>query len=70
MDALIGNFNRHNGNCGVLVNNDGDVKIAPIYDCGSTLFAQLTDKQINDILKHENEFCNKAILKIVPKKKY
>ena len=44
VDALIGNFDRHNGNGGVLVNeNTDELKIAPIYDCGSCLFSQLTD---------------------------
>ncbi len=99
IDALIGNFDRHNGNWGVLVSNEGVIKIAPVYDCGSSLFAQLTDNQIEDIMKHDNELnnrvynkptstftidtkrinyfnfitslenenCNKAILRMVPK---
>src|SRR5699024_7182135 len=32
LDALIGNFDRHNGNWGFLVNEEsGNVKLAPIY---------------------------------------
>ncbi len=55
IDALIGNFDRHNGNWGILVNEEGNVKIAPVYDCGSALFAQLTDEQMAVILKKKNE---------------
>lgn len=39
VDALIGNWDRHNGNWGFLYNNQTDeVTIAPVYDCGSCLF--------------------------------
>ena len=38
VDALIGNYDRHNGNWGILVNDETqEVKMAPIYDCGSCL---------------------------------
>lgn len=41
MDALIGNWDRHNGNWGFLYNTRTDeMRIAPIYDCGSCLFPQ------------------------------
>ena len=35
VDALIGNWDRHNGNWGFLYNQENDdVKLAPIFDCG------------------------------------
>ena len=41
VDALIGNWDRHNGNWGFLYNPEtDDISIAPIYDCGSCLFPQ------------------------------
>lgn len=41
VDAFIGNWDRHNGNWGFLYNTRTDeMKIAPIYDCGSCLFPQ------------------------------
>ena len=44
-DALIGNYDRHNGNWGLL--SDGDkVSIAPVYDCGSGLEPLLSDEEI------------------------
>lgn len=56
VDALIGNFDRHNGNWGILVNDyTQEIKVAPIYDCGSCLYAQLTDEQMAKILESQQE---------------
>lgn len=42
VDALIGNWDRHNGNWGFLYNNRSDeISIAPIYDCGCCLYPQV-----------------------------
>lgn len=44
VDALIGNWDRHNGNWGFLYNNRSDeISIAPIYGCGSCLYPQADD---------------------------
>ena len=44
VDALIGNWDRHNGNWGFLYNPETDkISLAPIYDCGSCLFPQADD---------------------------
>ena len=52
VDGLIGNYDRHNGNWGVLVNDETqEIKLAPIYDCGSCLYSQLTDEQMEEILR-------------------
>ena len=64
-DALVGNFDRHNGNWGFLIDEaKQSVEIAPIYDCASCLYPQLTDERIKEIIN--NEDCNNAVLRIVP----
>ena len=60
VDGLIGNYDRHNGNWGVLVNDETqEIKLAPIYDCGSCLYSQLTDEQMEEILKNKTEVNNR-----------
>lgn len=60
IDALIGNFDRHNGNWGILVNDETqEMKMAPVYDCGSCLCAQLSDEQMEEILENESELNNR-----------
>lgn len=55
-DALLGNFDRHNGNWGFLIKRGVDeVKFAPIYDCCSCLYPQLDDKMMEIYLQDENE---------------
>lgn len=50
-DAFLGNFDRHNGNWGIIVNElTRDTRIAPVYDNGSCLYPQLTDTQMEKIL--------------------
>ena len=45
VDALIGNWDRHNGNWGFLYNPETDkISLAPIYDCRSCLFPQADDE--------------------------
>ena len=99
-DCLVGNFDRHNGNWGFLINErQQKIEIAPIYDCASCLYPQLTDEKIAEIIndeeemdarvfifptsalkindkkinyfeyisKLENEECNNALLRILPK---
>ena len=56
VDALIGNMDRHNGNWGFLYNTLTDeVKIAPVYDCGSSLYPQADDIVMEKVLSDENE---------------
>ena len=55
-DTLVGNFDRHNGNWGFLINEGlKEVEIAPIYDCASCLYPQLTDERIKEIIDDEEE---------------
>lgn len=61
VDALLANFDRHNGNWGFLINEERKtIKLAPIYDCGSCLLPRLSDDQMEQYLKSEEEF-NKRI---------
>ncbi len=55
-DTLLGNFDRHNGNWGFLINErKGDVKLAPVFDCGSCLYPQLSDEGIKMVLRDSAE---------------
>ena len=57
IDALIGNWDRHNGNWGFLYNQETDeIKLAPIFDCGSCLYPQIDEAPIEKCLKDKNEF--------------
>ena len=51
IDAFIGNWDRHNGNWGFLYNQETDqMEIAPIFDCGSSLFPQIDDDLIKKVI--------------------
>ena len=55
-DALLGNFDRHNGNWGLLVSEEEQsVEIAPVYDCGSCLYPQLDLPHMAEVLKSQEE---------------
>lgn len=55
-DALLGNFDRHNGNWGFLVDEQKQqAELAPIYDCGSCLYPQLDLELMEKVLKDEAE---------------
>ena len=56
IDAFIGNWDRHNGNWGFLYNQETDhMEIAPIFDCGSSLFPQIDDEIIKKVLSSKAE---------------
>ena len=59
-DALLGNFDRHNGNWGVVINElTRQARISPVYDNGSCLYPQLTDEQMVQILNSRAEIDNR-----------
>lgn len=63
VDALLGNFDRHNGNWGFLVNVElKDIKIAPIFDCGSCLYPQPNDEMLKSILNDEKEMNSRVFV--------
>lgn len=56
VDALLGNFDRHNGNWGILIDEQKQsADIAPIYDCGSCLYPQLEVDMMETVLNRESE---------------
>lgn len=56
VDALIGNWDRHNGNWGFLYDAHTDrMELAPVYDCGSCLYPQANDTIMKAVLSNENE---------------
>lgn len=56
VDALLGNFDRHNGNWGFLVNrNTNECEIAPVFDCGSCLLPQADENTMQKVLDNEGE---------------
>jgi len=56
VDALIGNFDRHKGNWGYLVNEQNKtVALAPVYDCGSCLYPGLSEKGMKTVLDSQSE---------------
>ena len=55
-DALLGNFDRHKGNWGILVDEENQAaEIAPVYDCGSCLYPQLGAHEMQAVLDDERE---------------
>jgi hypothetical protein len=100
VDALIGNWDRHNGNWGFLYDSVSDeMTLAPVYDCGSSLYPQADEAIMKAVLEDEgelnhriyniptsaimrdgkkiryfdfissleNEDCNRALIRILPK---
>lgn len=56
IDALLGNFDRHNGNWGFLYHPlKHTSEIAPVFDCGSCLLPQADEMVMKTVLRDENE---------------
>ena len=56
IDALLGNFDRHNGNWGFLYHPAVEMsEIAPVFDCGSCLLPQADEGVMKKILDDEDE---------------
>ena len=56
VDALIGNWDRHNGNWGFLYNSRTDeMALAPVFDCGSSLFPQADEEIMQAVLDNPAE---------------
>lgn len=56
VDAFIGNWDRHNGNWGFLYDQVNDkMTLAPIYDCGSSLYPQADEKIMKSVLENKDE---------------
>ena len=56
VDAFLGNFDRHNGNWGFVVDlKSQTAEVAPIYDCGSCLLPQADETVMKAVLENEAE---------------
>ena len=56
VDALLGNFDRHNGNWGFLYDETSEsASIAPVFDCGSCLLPQADESTMRKVLSSEPE---------------
>lgn len=56
VDALIGIWDRHNGNWGFLYNaNTDEISLAPVFDCGSSLYPQADEIIMQAVLNDKNE---------------
>ena len=51
-DALIGNFDRHAGNWGYILDRGKNqlIETAPVYDCGGSLYPQLSESAMEQLL--------------------
>lgn len=58
VDALIGNGDRHFDNWGIMETGE-EIKLAPIYDCGSSLGAFLTDAEMEILMSTPAPFKTK-----------
>lgn len=59
-DSILGNFDRHNGNWGFLYNQKTDeIKLAPIFDCGSCLYPQADRNIMKAVLSDQAERNNR-----------
>lgn len=60
VDALIGNWDRHNGNWGFLYDGKADrLSLAPVFDCGSSLFPQADEAIVQMVLSNKVELNNR-----------
>jgi len=57
VDTLIANPDRHSDNWG-FIEEGGEIKFAPIYDCGSALSPLLSDGQMEKVMQNDAEFKN------------
>lgn len=56
VDAFLGNFDRHNGNWGLLIDEQRQcADIAPIYDSGSCLYPKMDVSMMETVLNSEAE---------------
>ena len=56
VDALLGNFDRHNGNWGFVYDSTKQIStIAPVFDCGSCLLPQADENVMRNVLRSEDD---------------
>lgn len=60
VDCLIGNPDRHLDNWGIVEDKNGNIDIAPIYDCGSCLLPLYSEEKMQSLLNEKTEIKNEA----------
>lgn len=56
-DALIGNSDRHHSNWGIVRNKiNGDIRISPLYDNGSSLCCLISEESVESFLRDRMRF--------------
>lgn len=61
VDAFLGNTDRHNGNWGI-IENGNNLKMAPVYDCGSSLSPLLSDDEFSERLAVNEAMNAKSVI--------
>ena len=56
IDGFIGNTDRNTNNFGLLQTSQGYIKFAPIYDCGSSLSALVSENNMRIRMTNDNLF--------------
>lgn len=60
-DYIIGNTDRHQSNWGVIKNNEDIIKLAPVYDNGSSLCAYVREEKIQEFLGNDTYKFNSLV---------
>ena len=61
VDALVGNFDRHIGNWGYIIENNIP-RLAPVYDYGSTLLPQASDQGCASFIDDEYKMMERCLV--------
>ena len=63
VDSLIGNFDRHAGNWGYILDKGRNeiIDLAPIYDCGSSLYPALNEAAMADFIKDRDSLVKRVL---------
>ncbi|RKI43140.1 CtkA family protein [bacterium D16-51] len=60
VDAFIGNPDRNNGNWGILIKNDKEIRLAPVYDNGNCLNDKWDDEKLSKFMDDRQLLLNEA----------
>lgn len=60
VDALIGNPDRNNGNWGIIVSQDDNMRLAPVYDNGNCLNDKWDEEKMKGVMENDFLFQNEA----------
>ena len=63
VDAVIGNFDRHGGNWGYLIDEGREriVGLAPVYDCGSSFTPSLSEDAMGTLMQDADAMTERAL---------